>query len=333
MSFYQDYLKKQNGDPQEVTPEIPEENSVPEKEPEKPLSDEESERKKFLERVNSQQESLSSQSSPSISKPPSYVPDVSSAPIEEATHVSSAPPKSQKIIIRILIILLITSVIACLAAYAWWLAIKTPKIEIEKIVEVKEAIIEIPEIEAPVSLLKYNGFLDPIITQLDEVPVYLGQYIKQEHQENSLTKISFKNQADRLNPSFLSLDKFFTSLKIFPPSGFYEKTAEQDFNLFLYSGKTKDLGFIFPVAENSMNELLGIILGTWDNSFEKDLVSFYSISEIKEESDPASTIHKRANIRCQNFNSGHHLCYAPYNEYFLITTSLESAKAAIDNFR
>ncbi len=338
MSFYQDYLKKKNEEKKEFIDVLKEErnensnNSLKtpkkeeEKETEKSLSKEELERKKFLEKVYGKDEKQEE-------KPRTEAP----SPEQEKKEIIStppAPPKIQKTLTRILFTFLVIAGVGVITALVWYWAIKTPRIVTETVTREVETIIEIPEIEAPLSFLSYDKFLDGVVTNIDEIPVYLKQFVEDEYESDDIIKVLIKNQTDRRNPEFLKLRTLFNSLGIRSPSGFYDRIEDRNLNVFVYSANGKnELGIIFPVVEGGGTELLGIILATWIDTFERDLINFYSLTEPKEETIPTTTIHQRTNIRCNNFSSGHHLCYTPYERVFIITTSLESARAAIDNFK
>ncbi len=334
MSFYQDYLKKESEEKESSgsLKEKEEDNSeypqhfVDKNSEEKvdPRSKEEIEREKFLKKVygrNNDSPSLNLMKEESFSQ-------------ENVTPpVPTAPPKSQKIWVRIAITFLIIAIAASLSAFFWRWAIKTPRIITETITKEIETIIEIPEIEAPYSFLKYDKFLEPTITRTDEIPVYLKQYVDSEYDKNDLVKISIKNQVDRIAPHFITLRTFFSALKIDSPTNFYDKVIHENFNLFLYAGEQNDLGFLFPTKEGELTELMGIVLAIWDDKFEKDFENFYTLAPAKETITPPSNVYRGANIRCKDFGNGKHLCYTPYRNIFLFTTSLESAKAVIDNLR
>ncbi len=337
MSFYQDYLKKKNEEKKEFIDALKEErsessnnslNKAPkkEKETEKSLSKEELERKKFLEKVYGKDEGQNEKLKTETPAPQQEK--------KEIADVPPAPPKIQKTLTRILFTFLVIAGIGLITALVWYWAIKTPRVVTETVTREVETVIEIPEIEAPRSFLSYDKFLDGVVTNIDEIPIYLEQFVKDEYEDNALIKISIKNQVDRRNPEFLKLRTMFNSLGIRSPSGFYDKVEDRDLNVFIHSVNGKnELGIIFPVVEGGGTELLGIILATWMGTLERDFINFHSLTEPKEEAAPTATIHQRTNIRCNNFSDGHHLCYTPYERVFIIATSLESTKAAIDNFK
>ncbi len=140
MSFYQDYLKKQD-------PSQPEKPSL-EKKPDSSLSQEEIERKKFIEKIYKEK--------PIIGNAPPRP-----EPLPEINEKISLPPvqtKPQKIMIRILVLFLILALASGLSALAWWWAIKTEKIVTEVITEIKEVIVEIPNWKLPSLFLIMIGF-------------------------------------------------------------------------------------------------------------------------------------------------------------------------------
>jgi len=344
MSFYEDYLKKQNSENKDISPQpdepveqpvhpMPPQPEQPTPPPSRPFQPEQSpapsqrinediERQKFMERISKGEASVP------------VSPPLKTEPLPKEVDVPPALTKVQKITVRILVLFLILALAASLAGLVWWWAIKTPQIVTETIIQEKEIVIEVPEIEAPKSFLRYNRFLDPDITHLDEIPVYLKQFAEEQYEPDSLIKVSFKDKTDKSNISYINLMSFFSSMKIMPPSGFYDKIDHEDFNAFVYSGQEgNELGFINPIKEGVINEFLGIVMGTWDATFEKDFSEFYSITSFKNEPSVTSLVHKQTTIRCRNFTQGHHLCYAVRENKFLMTTSLESIKKAIDNFR
>jgi len=334
MSFYQDYLKK--GAKEKTDSSTKKESKYsPQKGSDRsepraasPRSREELERDRFLKRVSGEKKNSSEEPENNLKKP--------SLPEEREDFlppIPPAPPKKQKVWVRILVVFLIISAISSLSALLWWWLIKTPRIVTEVIEKEVETIVEIPEIAAPLSFLKYDGFLDPIVTRRDEIPTYLRQYMKDGYPENQLLKISIKDHTDRTNPRFIGPETLFSSLKITVPSGFYDKVVRENLNLFLYSGKQNDLGVAFQIEAGGMTEFLGMFLSLEDSAIERHFKNFYILAEKKEAFVPPSTSHRRVTIRCRNFEGGHQLCFTPHDEIFLMTTSLESAKAAIDNFR
>ncbi len=287
----------------------------------------EKERKDFIERIYGNREEKKTNNSINNS-------DLINQEKQEVIKrpLPSVPTRKERIWIRIVISFLIIALVSSLSAFSWWWFIKTPRIVTKEIIKEIETFIEIPEIDAPRSFLEYDEFLEPIITNEDEVSKYLKQYIENEYDQGKLVKISIKNQIERTNPHFITLRDFLSSLKISTPSGFYDKVVHEDLNVFLYAGEQNDLGFIFPVKQEDLTELLGIVLATWDTRFESDFRNLYTIPQQKLNVVPPSTTHQRANIRCRNFGEGYQLCHASYKEKFIITTSLESVIAAINNF-
>ncbi len=248
--------------------------------------------------------------------------------------IPSAPIKEQKLWARILVVCLIIAGVAILAALVWYWAIKTPKIVTETIIEEKEIIKVVPELEPSFSFFQYDEFQDISITRSREASVYLKQYMAKDYNHNSLIKVSIRDHREKLEPEYISLESFFDLLGVDSPKGMEDKVIDQDFNLFIYSGDQNDIGFAFPVKKDEMTELLGIILATWDETMERDLSPFYSLAIPRGgEIAPPSTIYRGANIRCKGFRSAHHACFTPLDDILLITTSLESSKAVVDRSR
>jgi hypothetical protein len=313
MSLYEDYLNKKKDE----SPNDSKKNNLESIDQEKDIID----REKFMQMVDGKEDDDLKEN---ISKD------------DDKSNVLPIPPtpiKGSKLWARILVISLIIVGTSVASSLLWWWLIKTPKIITERIVEEIEVVKIVPEIDPPLSYFNYDAFEDISITKEREAPVYLKQYLTNNYEYNNLIKISIRDYT-KDNPEFLSLKSFFQNLKVTPPIGLYEKIDNKDFNIFIYSGEQKDIGFAFPVIEGSITEVLGIVLANWEEKMEKDLWGFYSLVEPRGgETAPASTIYRRANIRCKSFRSAHHACFTSLDNNFIITTSLESAKAAVDRNR
>ncbi len=313
MSLYDDYLNKKNKNSNIISNDGKLESIDQEKD--------NLDREKFIQMVNGEEDKKNEKDINEINKN-QVVPPTPSVPV-----------KGNKLWARILAVFLIIIGGSVLSSLLWWWLIKTPKIITEKIIEEVEVVKIVPEIDPPFSYFNYDGFEDIAVTKEREIPVYLKQYLTNDYNYNNLIKISIRDYT-KDEPEFISLKSFFQALKVSPPGGLYEKVDNKDFNVFIYSGEQKDIGFAFPVIEGSITEVLGIILANWDEKMEKDLWGFYSLVDPRGgETAPDSTTYRRASIRCKGFRSAHHVCFTSLENTFIITTSLESAKAAVDRNR
>ena len=314
MSLYDEFLDKKSEDKNKK-------NSIDSIDQER----EEEQRKNFLKMVDGRQDEISEDQKKE---------EEIFRKEEKLPPIPPAPAKNQKMWTRILVICLIIATSLFLSAFSWYWVIKTPRIITEQIIEEVEVVRIVPEVEPAFSFFSYDEFRDIPITREREVEVYLKQHLSDNYENDHLIKLSIRDYRDDFEPEYISLKSFFEALRITPPSGMYDKIIDEDFNLFIYSGEQNDIGFAFPVKRESMTEFLGLILANWDETMERDLQNFYSlVSPRGGEVAAPSTIYRRANIRCKGFRSAHHACFAPLDDIFIITTSLESARAVVDRSR
>ena len=326
MSLYQEYLsKKPEDDPNKINANEKSSLAANNKKVPDPISQskEEDQRKEFLKIVDGKQDEKTDKATEEYPYSKDNQPNLPPVP--------HAPAKEQKLWARILAVCLISAGSVALSALLWYWAIKTPKIVTDIVIQEIEVIKVVPEVEPAFSFFSYGQFQDISITREEEISVYLKQHLANDYENDQLIKVSIRDYRDKINPQYITLKSFFEALKINPPREMYDKIIDEDFNLFIYSGEQNDIGFAFPVMEDSMTELLGIVLANWDETMDRDLTNFYSLVNPRGgEIAVPSTVYRRANIRCRGFRSAHHVCFTPLDDILIITTSLESAKAVVD---
>lgn len=324
MSFYEDYLnKKQESEEKESEEQIikaPEEGPIEEL-VSSSREKEQADREKFLRKIYGSSKEESIPEKDLVNKIENDIP----------TPISPALTKGQKIWIRIVVGFLILVILAFLTGVFWRWTIQNPRVIIKEDVHETEKLVTIPEILAPKSIFKYDRLFESTITQNSELITYIKQYIEKKYSKGELIKISFKDQKNKLNPQFIALPDLFSILEMRSSPKAFDLAIKEDLNVFIYSGEKNDIGFAFPVNPDNLVEFQGIILGTWDNTIERDVAPLFSLVQKNEKLSPAAVTYKGANIRCKG-EEVTSFCYTIFKNHFIATSSLESIEVAINNF-
>lgn len=360
MSFYKEYLKKkeEGGEiklpspenpisetvkkinipkpPQEEIKIFPKENLVSsEKKPESVKERlaqiqeaEEKERQRFLQRL---------QGNDQVEAPEIKIPtDISSLPLSVPTPPK--PAKSNKIWTRIIIVLGLILAISLVGLLIFVLITRertmpTPQNEEPRDVPQNEIPTPI-KITPPRSLLNYDGFREPVITRPNEFQTHLNQLIQENITVNNLIKVTFKDQINPQEPRFHGIRDFFGEFRITIP-GLFERIEEESFNLFVYSQEEgRRIGMILRITEPS--GFLGTIR-EWEPNARTNFIKLFEFlqKDITPEI-PAflSSTHRGETIWCQEYQEDDFgICYSvTRNNFFILSTSLQSVRAAIDKF-
>ncbi len=182
------------------------------------------------------------------------------------------------------------------------------------------------QIPPPVFAMQNTKTLE--ITKKEDILPSLANFLK----SNSLqgfTRIVFA-----LNGSVAGPQEFFASTKMVFPENLAQK-MEDNFTLFAYSGNAQNrVGFITTFA---LTDGVYDTLRAGEPAMETNFSSFASIIGQKDKAYIKffrSITYKKVLIRCQTFSlQDLGLCYTLVDNHFVLASSLESMKAAIDQLK
>ncbi len=250
-------------------------------------------------------------------------------------NVPQKPPKSEKILIRVIVILALIMIIATIGLL-WYRSIQN--INSGPGETIKEVVVEeifVSEAIAPQSLLSYDLFEYPIITSTNELSSHLLQYMDIETKEEALVKLMFRDQRDPRQPAFITARLFLNTFSIAMPSTFGERIDQESFNLFIHSREDgNEIGF--AVIINNTDGFTGM-MREWEDNAARDISRFLSL--IEKENQTINQIftpstYRQHVIRCLEFQDGSDICYATVREgssdIFIFTTSSDTIRTVID---
>ena len=226
------------------------------------------------------------------------------------------PSRSKKILVRGIIVLLFVLFFSTIAWFFW--PKEKPSIS-EPVVE------EELEIQIPVSLIPIENTKTPEISNVEEISTILKEIMQEEMAEGEFLRVAIKNIKEERLVSFQELS---ASLGIEVPEEMYQK-IDQDYTLAFYSQtQEKRVVLITKVKEH---EGLTELLKSWETQIlEKGIV-------ISEEQYPflassfKTSFYKDIDFRYLTVSKADFdLCYAYFDNYFLLTSSFESFEKAID---
>jgi len=327
MSFYQEYLKKKKPKKtiKEEAPDFvpPQANSDKKKKFSDIQKREEEERQKFLSRVKGE------------NVPPKIIKDKFKKEENVSINVPPRPRKSEKILIRVIIIFILVIILATISLF-WYRSIKDIGAPPE-IIE-KEVIVEVlvPEVIAPKSLFNYNRFEYPLITRSNEFSAHLLSYMAEKTEEESITKIMFRDQRNPKNPSFITSRSFLETFSITMPPPFNNRVDQGSLNVFVHSSDgINNTGF--AVIINEIDGFTGM-MREWEDDAAENVYQFLSLlgKETKAADQIFSPItHEQREIRCLAYQDGSDICYSilksSLTNIFVFTTSSDTLKALIDS--
>ena len=239
------------------------------------------------------------------------------------------PSPSKKVLVRGIIVVALLLIFGSLI---WSLVLKKPAEEgailptEEEIIppEGKEEIVEKPEISIPPSLISVTGTKASEISQNEEIPEVIGQLMAEELPPGTFTRIVIKNTSENRLSSLKDLSQAF---QIEVPEEIFQK-LEPDYTLALYSQEQgKRVAVVTKIKEkNGLTELLK----AWESKLEK------GISISGEELLPLVPYFKETSFKEVNFRyltisrEDLGICYLILDDYFILATSFESIKKAIE---
>jgi len=284
---------------------------------------EEIERQKFISRVKGENVPL---------------PDIAKEQLKEEdvrVNVPQKPPGSEKILVRIIIILALMVILGTISLL-WYRTIKegTGPVEVIREVEIKEVFV--PEIVAPPSLFNYDFFEYPLITRPNEFSAHLLQYMTRETEEETLTRVIFRDQRDPRNPIFITANYFLDTFSITMPALFEGRINKDSLNVIVHSRDgANEAGF--AVIINEMEGFTGM-MREWEDHAMRDVSQFLSLlgKETRTEIQTFTPLtYKQVAIRCLNYQDGTSICYSilrgSLGNIFVFATSPNTIKSLIDS--
>ncbi len=242
------------------------------------------------------------------------------------------PPHFQKILARGIVVVIIFFI---LGFFYWFLAIKKAEVpsegELPSGEEIEEEVAEETEIIIPFSLISASTTETLAITTLEEIPQALAQFLEKDLETDVFTRVLIK---DSRKNEILGLKEFFEAFEIKTPQGFLEK-INNDFTLFVYSTQdTNHLGFISKVEKG---EGLLNLFEVWEKTMEKDTENLFSL--LGKEGPALAPYFRTFSYKEVSFRfltiskADFGICYAWFNNYFVLTSSFESMEKAIEGIK
>src|SRR3989344_2107890 len=308
---------------------------------------EEAERKRFLERI---------QDGKTTKKAVKTTTETIESAISPEEFVRPLPPRPSafnKLFSRLLAFILIISIFIAIAFFIYWFFFvkkaatpvawcETEEKDIPKKEWTREKCVPppvvIPEIFIPPSLIAIDDNKTYDITTQQDIQIYLSQALKDNIEQGKTIRIIIKDlrNEDPTKREVLTLENFLNAFGVRTIEGFYSQ-VDKNFTLFIHSQQGGNrLGLIGKLTNTETANVSGLIaaLRIGEDTMEQDFQGLFSFLG---KTGPALTenfsrvAYGGLNIRCQTFNKedfGN--CYAVHNNYFALTTSLESIKKTLD---
>ena len=262
--------------------------------------------------------------------PPTEIPPTE-VKIPPKETILPKPPKRfsprEKILVRIgaiLIFLLLLTVFIRL-----FLEKKPPPPEKEpEVIEKTVEEVEKPEITLPPSLIPVKALITAEISKLEEISQAFNQINEEELSEGDLFQIAIKNKTENELVSLETLAQFF---QVEIPEGFLQK-LDENYTLAVFPQKEgKRMVLVTKVKEK---EGLSDLLKNWEGKIQKDglFLSGQKISTLSPYF--RTTFYQNTGFRyltVSKEDSG--VCYAWFNDYFVLTTSFQSMKKVIEEIK
>jgi len=237
--------------------------------------------------------------------------------------------RSKKILIRGVIVFIS---VLFLGAASWFIwsqrQIPLPEQEIEQEPELQEEPEEKPIIHIPGSLILVQTTQTPEISDLEELPAVLQGMMEQEILEGESLRIAAKNIEEN---RMVSLQELAAALNIEVPQEIYPKISS-DYTLAVYSqAQGKRVVFATMVKEH---EGLIEILKSWEDDIEQKGMTVFGKEYQLLNPKFRTSFYKDIGFRYLTISSvDFGLCYAYFDNYFVITSSFESFKNVVDTIQ
>jgi hypothetical protein len=272
------------------------------------------EREEFLKRVAEEKIEI---------KPPVLEEKITRYPL-----IAKIPPRkaplSEKIFVRVVVVgFLIASWAAIFTFWYWFLFAKKPA---TIVAPPQTPPITKPEVIIPPSLIPVFTTTTLEYTTPEELRTELFQILNKQYLEGRFQRIVIKGEDKVLN-----IKETFDILGIEAPLSFYQK-LEPDITFFLYSTKNYNrLGFLAKIKDR---ENFTDLMRSWETTMEKDFEDFFSLmGKVKPALIPyfRGAYYQGVSFRFQTFTKKDlGICYAIYNDHFILTSSWDSITKIID---
>ncbi len=273
------------------------------------------------------------------STPPPSIPPSSPSPSYPAGEKPAFPLKkpsgSEKVFVRIGIVLVLLLVFANMFLFWYWYLRETgpesPQGPPQE--ETPPEDVVPPEDETPPEIITPSAFF-PIgavtflkTTSTENIAPGLSQLLETDLTKG-YTRVLIQNTEKN---EFLGLKELFSAFEIVAPEGFYQK-LDNDFTLFVFSQEQGNrLGFAAKITEKQ--ELIAT-LKSWEQNMEQ---SFDGLFTSLGKQEPALVSYFKevpyndALLRYQTFSRQDlGICYSIFNDYLVWTSSWESLLKTID---
>jgi len=235
------------------------------------------------------------------------------------------PSFFQKVLVRGVVLFLC---LLLLGFFYWFFEMKKP-VEEKIIPPAEEKVLppveEKPEIMIPPPLIPIQAIRTPEISEIKEIPEIFNQLMKEELPQGSFARIAIKNLSEN---RLVSLEEVSTAFQIEVPEEIYQK-LEPNYTLTIFAQKQGER--VALIAEVKEAEGLLELLKNWEKKIKEEgvFISGQKISTLVSYFKSAS--YQNVNFRYLTISkedSG--ICYAWFDDYFVVTTSFESMKKIIE---
>lgn len=271
-------------------------------------------------------------------KPKKEKPDMAEAEKEKKEEVEKVslipkiakrPFPSKKLLIRGAILLLF---LLFLVTLFWFLGSKPP-LEEEIIPFSEEETApsteeEKEEIYIPLPLISVENIKTPEVSKNEEIPAVFTEIMQEEIKEGTFLQVAIKNiEQNRL----VSLEDLSAAFQIMAPEEIYQK-LKKDYTLAIFAQKQgKRMVLVGKVKEK---EGLDEILKNWEAKIKED--GLWAAGEKIQTLVPyfRTTFYQNVDFRYLSISRDDlGVCYAQFDDYFVITSSFESIKRVIDEIK
>ena len=231
----------------------------------------------------------------------------------------------QKVLVRGVVLLLC---LLLLGFFYWFFEVRKP-VEEKIIPPAEEKVLPPvegkPEIMIPPPLIPMQAIRTPEISEIKEIPEIFNRLMKEELPQGSFTQIAIKNLSEN---RLVSLEEVSTAFQIEVPEEIYQK-LEPNYTFTIFAQKQGER--VALIAEVKETEGLLELLKNWEKKIKEEGV-FISGQKISTQvSYFKSASYQNVNFRYLTISkedSG--ICYAWFDDYFVVTTSFESMKKIIE---
>jgi len=241
------------------------------------------------------------------------------------------PSSKKQLLTRFLLFSLILIILAATAGFLYWLIVKKKGLQPPQPPGAEETMIpgEVqPEEASPApALIPMENERALEIDQPEQLSAILNQ-MTSEGLNEKFTRIIVK---DGTEERFYGLKEFLEAFEVKTPEAFFE-SLENDFNLFFYSSEANHrLGFLTRLKQGKE---ISSQMSSWEPSMEKDLEKL--LLALGKTEPSLAPYFKQTSFQGRSFRfltiskDDFGICYAIIDNYFVLTTSFEGMKNAIE---